>query len=59
MHATTREDMNNLLACGYKVDDDRLPAPNNKPSARVDTDRPIYKDGWKFNGIDHRKASGC
>ena len=33
IHATTREDINDLLADGYEVDDDRLPATDITPSA--------------------------
>ena len=35
IHATTREDINDILADGYKVDDDRFLALENKPSASV------------------------
>ena len=31
IYATTREDIHALLADGYGVDDDRLPAPDNTP----------------------------
>ena len=30
-----------------------------KPSVAVDTDWPVYKEVLKWNGIDHRRASGC
>ena len=47
IHETTREDINYLLADGYKVDDDILPDPENKPSPTGNTDRPVYKEGYK------------
>ena len=59
IHATTREDINALLADGYEVDDDRLPAPENTPRNTGKTDQPVYKEGWKWYGVDHRRASGC
>ena len=59
IHATTREDKNALLEDGYEVDDDRLPSPKNKPSATGDTDQPVYKEVWKWNGTDQRRAEGC
>ena len=43
IHATIQEDINYLLAYGYKVDGDRLPAPKNTPSNTGKTDQPIYK----------------
>ena len=42
----------------YKVDDDRLPEPYNKPIARGDTDSKIYKYVWNWNGIYHERAAG-
>ena len=45
VHATTRQDINALLEDGYEIGDDRLPAPDNKPSATGKTDRPVYKEG--------------
>ena len=59
MHATTQEDINDLLADGYKVDDDRLPDPENSPINTGKTDQPVYKYLCKWNGIDHRRTSGC
>ena len=59
IHATTQEDINALLSDGYEVDDDRLPAPKNKPIPTGDNDRPVYKEGWKWSGIDHRREAGC
>ena len=59
IHATTREDINALLADGYEVDDDRLPAPKNTPRNTVQTDLMVYKEVWKCNDIDHRRALGC
>ena len=41
IHATTQEGINTLLADGYKVDDDRLPDPNNKPSLTGNTYQPV------------------
>ena len=32
IHETTREGINDLLADVHEVDDDRFPAPDNKPS---------------------------
>ena len=43
---------------GYEVDDDKQPAPKNKPSARGNTDRSIYKEVLVWNGIDHRREVG-
>ena len=43
---------------GYKFDNDGLPAPENKPSARGDTEQPTYKDVWNCNGIGHIRAAG-
>ena len=43
IHATTVEDINSLLAYGYKVDNDRLPAPENTPSNTGKTDQLVYK----------------
>ena len=58
IHATTRNNINSLLADGYKVDDDILIAPKNKPINTGYTDRPVYKEGCKWNGVDHRRAAG-
>ena len=58
MHATTLEGINALMQDWYELNDGRLLSPENKPSARGDTRRPIYKGGWVWNGIDHRKAYG-
>ena len=46
VHSITWEDINTLLEYGYEVYNDILPSPDNKPSARRDTDRNIYKDVW-------------
>ena len=43
INGTNREDINALLSDGYRVHDDRLPAPENKPSTTGDTERPVYK----------------
>ena len=43
MHEINSENINNLLADGYEVDDDKLPAPEEKPSARCDTYLSVYK----------------
>ena len=54
-----REDTNALLEDGYEVDDDILPATKNKPIPTGDTYRPVYKEGYKWSVIDHRRESGC
>ena len=59
MQAITREYINALLVDGYEVSNYQQPVPGNKPSARGDTDRPVYKGTWKWNGIEHRRSSGC
>ena len=59
INATNREDTNYPLADGYKVDYDRLPDLKKKTSATGKYDRPVYKEEWKWNGIDHRRAEGC
>ena len=59
IYESTREGINALMVDGYTFDYDILPAPENKPSARGDTDRPVYKGTWKWNGIEHRRSSGC
>ena len=43
IHATTQEDIHDLLSDGYKVDDDRLPYPKNSPINTDKTDQPVYK----------------
>ena len=58
MYETTQGDINSLLEYRYGVQHDRLPSPENKPSARGDTDKPIYKETWERNGIYHRRTSG-
>ena len=58
IHATTQEDVNTLLSDGYEVDDDRLSYPKNKPSNIGKSDQLVYKEGWKLNGIGHRRAVG-
>ena len=42
----------------YGFEHDRLPSPEKKPSARGDTDQPIYKETWGRNGIYHRRTAG-
>ena len=59
INENTQEDISAILANGYRVDDARLTEPDNKPSAGGDTDRPIYKYGWKCNGVKHRGGTGC
>ena len=49
---TVESGINYLLVDGYEVNDNQQPAPENKPTDRGGTDRPIYKYGWTFNGID-------
>ena len=44
---------------GNKVDDDRLPYPKNKTSPTGDTEKSVYKEGWKWSGIHHRRAAKC
>ena len=43
IHATTLEGINDLLDDGHEVDDDRLPANENKPIPTGNTDQPLYK----------------
>ena len=43
IHEITQEDINTLLSYGYKVNDDRLPVPKNKPSYTGKTDQPLCK----------------
>ena len=59
IHETTQEGINDLLADGYEDDDDRLPAPEKKPSPTGNTDQPVYKEGWKWSGIYHRRSAVC
>ena len=42
-----------------KSNNERQQAPDNKPSARGDTDGQVYKYWWAWNGIDRRSSSGC
>ena len=56
---TTREGINDLLDGGYEVDDDKITAPENKPIPTGNTDRPLYKGGYKWSDIDYSRASGC
>ena len=56
MHATTREDIHVLLEYYYEVYDDRLKSPKNKSSEAEDTKQPLYKEGWKWNSIDHMRV---
>ena len=39
INTTTQEDINNLLASGYEVNDDRIPDPKIKNSPTGDTDQ--------------------
>ena len=41
IHATTVEDINDILAYGYKFDDDRLPAPENTQNNTGKTEQPF------------------
>ena len=59
MHAIFQEDVNTLLVDRYEVENDGLPASNNIPSARGDTDRPVYKELQTRNVIDYNCSSGC
>ena len=59
IYATTRYGVNDLLSGGHEVTYNRLPDPKNKPSLKLDTDRPVYKQGWKRSNIYYSKASGC
>ena len=51
IHATTWENINDLLEDVYEVDDDIIPPPKNKPRATENSDRTVYKYGRKWNGI--------
>ena len=51
----TQEGENSLLVDVYDTNGDILPKPENKPSARGDTDQHIYEYGWMWNGIDHSR----
>ena len=42
IHATNQEDINDLLADGYNVDDDIIPDPDKKTSTKSDTYQPVY-----------------
>ena len=57
MYATTKGCIYALMSDGYEVNNDRLPVSENKPSSRDDTEQPVYKQGWAWNGIDYRRAS--
>ena len=59
MNGTTQEDINTHLEDVYEVNDDRLQDPKSKPITRGDTDRPLYKEGWAWNGIDHSRVYVC
>ena len=59
IHETTQEDINDLLASGHEVDNDRPPAPKKKPSPAGYTERSVYKEGCKWSGIYHRRAADC
>ena len=43
----------------YEVDDDRILATEYKTSAACNTEQPVYKYGWKWNKIYHRREEGC
>ena len=43
IHETTQEDINDLLDGCHEVDDDRLPAPKNKPIPTGDTEQSVFK----------------
>ena len=58
-HESNREDIYALLVDDYEVDDARLIETKNKPISIGDTDRPIYKYGFKWNGIENRREAGC
>ena len=55
IHANTQENINALLADGYEVDDDILPATENTPSNTGGNNQPIYKQGCKWNVIDQTR----
>ena len=59
MHATDQEEISSLLAYGYGVEDDIIPALNNKPRAGGDTDQSLYKKRLLWNGIYHMHAADC
>ena len=54
----TLEDINPLLSYSYKVNNDILPGPKNKPSNVGYTYQQLYKDEWKWNVIEHRRSAG-
>ena len=56
--STTIEGIYDLLSDGYRVDDDRITDPKNKPIARGDTDQSIYQYFRKWNNIGHKKEEG-
>ena len=43
IHATTQEDINDLLEDVYEAEYDKHPETNKKPINRGDTNKPIYK----------------
>ena len=43
INANTQYELNALLADGYDVNDDRLPAPENTPSNTGKNNQPVYK----------------
>ena len=57
--AHTLGGINDLLSDGNEVDDERLPSIENKLIPTCNTDRPVYKEGWKWSGIYHRRAADC
>ena len=59
IYENTHEGINYLIYDGHEVDYDILPDPESKPSPTGDTDLPVYKEGWTFSGIDHRRWKVC
>ena len=44
------------MSDGHEFNDDRLPEPDNKPSSRVDTGRPVYnrdRHGMVYTIVGH------
>ena len=59
MYEMAQEYINDILVYGYDGYDDQESEPDKKTSARHDIERPIYKEGWDWNGMDHRRSVGC
>jgi hypothetical protein len=59
LHSGNRaEDIANVRALGFIVDDDNEPAPENIPPARVNNNRQEPPERvWGWSGIDHRKQA--